>query len=1688
MVVDCFWEGTGMYKRIFCILLIFVVAAMAKADYVEGFKGKIDLNVVAEAESGQNVHVIILLKQDLPKGTSQAQVASALSSALSVDHNFNLINAVSGRISPAGLDLLQDSPLVEAVYYDYEVRLTEPVASGYSALYDSIAQIGASNVTYGGLAVNGSGVKVAVIDSGIAYNHTDLGNCSTATFLAGTCARVPGGYDFINNDADPMDDYGHGTHVAGTIGADNRSGNGVRGVAPGAQLLAVKVLNSGGGGSTSSVLKGIEWAVNNGASVLSLSLGGPAVPHNGQDLMSLAANAAANSAVMVIAAGNDYSIGAVGSPGLSQGAVTVGSVNSADDPSGFSSRGVASDSRLDPDIAAPGENINSTYYTGGYAVMSGTSMATPHVSGVAALVIQAHPGWNASKVKQAILNGATNSTWWGPDVGVGRLNASEAVNNRIWVSTPYVSLDVSPNTNTTFNLAITNEDNDTILINFTKSSLVKITSCGGIPSIGSGNITFNQSNITLAPNGTGSVSINLTTPGVYSGQYVGTMQLITNVSRTINVPLVVGVFANASFQGCAAQACLDFGAPTCASYPSRGDWQFYKLNVGQRYANMSVNVSWPNIGSDFDFFIRSPKGSVYSADADSSATTYENYTISDVVPGEYIVEVHTYGLAAAPKNITGNITYSAYPTLSSNSSLVDFGYMYASSTRSYILNFSNNGANNLSISVYTSNGTEYWVGTQLNYLQLASNALFNITAANSTALTYTLNTTGVAPGTYYGIMDYASNISDTYTLPYKVIVLAGNSTDSGLTFTENVALPSCDSAQRLVYFYVPWPSVAGIRANFSWSNPANSLSLMLFDPQGNAMNLTTNSSRPIQAAANGAGSYWSAGVCYLSGAALNNYSINFANAYYPSYVATYNDSTYAWTKTVFNRGEMIYYKVWANDSNGNPVNFTANVTMYSGNGTLVKNHTAASIAGNLTSNYTIGNYDYAGNWTIVVSPYNVTIGNQTNFTVNTTYNATVNSSNTTVIPYATVQMPITVTNLGNTNNLYVFEFTQTSNWSISQENIIPSPTITPSQTQTVGRLNVVPPWALPNTTNNVTIVANSTSGNLSVNTTVTLTMGNYYNISVVPDTASFSNFSLPSNNTLNITVTNVGNTNDTISLWATPWSASFSNSTLYLNSNVSQNVTVNITAPLGATGNVTVYLMGNSSGNNSNKGNGSTNFSVPYITVGMPSNAVDATRYPSVNVSNFSTFTFSSSVGDDLAGIAKSCAVYRTSDNALMSTGTYNTTLDSCNLTLPLLVETTSYYLKVNATSARNYTGNGTTTFYYPATIPAANIFYTGPLSLYTGQSFSITGIGTYGNNISSVVNPYVWLPNSSGACVCGLTACTTSSSAGTCYIYLNISGVWGIWGNKTFLVTVIAGGSGGTPGDSGGGGGAYTPSNNTTSQTHNVTIPASGSASIKPGTKGEASITLNNTFSSEKNVTLEVNESGTFSHFNITYNSTLSIPSNSAAQANISITAYAYTRPGTYYLNVSAPGFGTKNSINVTVPPETLKPNEVNAFRYVDVAADGSYSTVALSITNKKNETFNANITEKIPKTVAAKVGDIKFTTNYSELIEDDPIITWHALLNVNQSTELSYRVNKSILNIPFAKPTVSQLGNASTQPVGPAGGEVKQQQEVVEAVADNSLIYVTVAIIAVVIVIFFFFSRYGREKPALPAYMTTK
>ncbi len=390
------------------------------------------------------------------------------------------------------------------------------------ALEDSVPQIHAPEAWAAGY--DGTGATVAVLDTGYDPTHPDLEG------------RVADTANFTTDDT-VTDGNGHGTHVASTVAGSGAASDGLRkGVAPGAKLLVGKVLADAGYGEDSWVLAGMVWAVDHHADVISMSLGGDT--DDGSHPLSQAVNelSAGSDSLFVIAAGNNGAQGAstVSSPGAADAALTVGAVDVHDVMAPFSSRGPRfRNGALKPEVVAPGVDVTAARAAGTalgpivderYTTISGTSMATPHVAGLAAILKQRHPAWTGEQLKSAIANSTVPvADATGFDAGTGRVDALTTINQDVLAPAslslgsyawPYSDLAASSTTLTYSNTA----DADVTLA-------LALTAEDGSPEP-TGSMTLPVDHVTVPAKGSASVDVILdptvADPGAYSAVVTAT--------------------------------------------------------------------------------------------------------------------------------------------------------------------------------------------------------------------------------------------------------------------------------------------------------------------------------------------------------------------------------------------------------------------------------------------------------------------------------------------------------------------------------------------------------------------------------------------------------------------------------------------------------------------------------------------------------------------------------------------------------------------------------------------------------------------------------------------------------------------------------------------------------------------------------------------------------------------------------------------------------------------------------------------------------------------------------------------------------------------------------------------------------------------------------------------------------------
>ncbi|MFL6077871.1 MAG: S8 family peptidase [Mycobacteriales bacterium] len=404
---------------------------------------------------------------------------------------------------------------------------------------DSDTQIGAPTAWAAGY--QGAGVDVGIIDTGIDTNHPDLAGKVVAAqnFVP---AGSPGGGD----PADVTDRFGHGTHVASIIaGTGAASAGRYQGVVPQAKLYIAKALDDGGAGYNSAILAAMQWqAATQHARIVSMSLGGE--PTDGTDPLSQAVDdlTAQYGTLFVIAAGNSgpghYTVAA---PGAATAALTVGAVDRTDHMASFSSRGprVGGGYGVKPEVTAPGVNIVAARAAGTslgagssipgdgpvdqyYTAASGTSMATPHVAGAAAILLQQHPDWTAAQVKTALIGTAHDTGGTVYDQGAGRIDVARAVTQHVFADTASVSTVFTyPYTGQASTTKVTYRNTGDTPVTLALSASLATVAGAAAPA---GMATASPSSLTVPAGGTASTDLTLDptvgTTGLYSGLFVAT--------------------------------------------------------------------------------------------------------------------------------------------------------------------------------------------------------------------------------------------------------------------------------------------------------------------------------------------------------------------------------------------------------------------------------------------------------------------------------------------------------------------------------------------------------------------------------------------------------------------------------------------------------------------------------------------------------------------------------------------------------------------------------------------------------------------------------------------------------------------------------------------------------------------------------------------------------------------------------------------------------------------------------------------------------------------------------------------------------------------------------------------------------------------------------------------------------------
>ncbi|MEV0693598.1 S8 family peptidase [Streptomyces sp. NPDC050388] len=369
-----------------------LVAALPAGAAPAAAEGRIQYEGAANAVADS---FIVTLKADEAKAGSAKGRALAEKYGAEIERTYTkALNGYEVEASEAEAKRLAADPAVASVVQNRTFHITATQPSPPSWGLDRIDQRSLplnNSYTYPDSA--GQGVTAYVIDTGVRITHSDFGG------------RASYGYDAVDNDNTAQDGNGHGTHVAGTV-----AGN-AYGVAKKAKVVGVRVLNNSGSGTTAQVVAGIDWVARNAVkpAVANMSLGGGA----DSALDTAVRNAVASGVTFVVAAGNESTNASTKSPARVAEAITVGATTSSDARASYSNYG----SILD--VFAPGSSVTSAWHTGDTATntISGTSMASPHVAGAAALHLAANPSATPAQVSSALTAAATTGVVGNPGSG-----------------------------------------------------------------------------------------------------------------------------------------------------------------------------------------------------------------------------------------------------------------------------------------------------------------------------------------------------------------------------------------------------------------------------------------------------------------------------------------------------------------------------------------------------------------------------------------------------------------------------------------------------------------------------------------------------------------------------------------------------------------------------------------------------------------------------------------------------------------------------------------------------------------------------------------------------------------------------------------------------------------------------------------------------------------------------------------------------------------------------------------------------------------------------------------------------------------------------------------------------------------------------------------------------------------------
>ncbi len=653
---------------------------------------KIDPALAERLKGGdaEKIPVIVMLKDE-------AEGADPSFRDLDVKYRYRLIPGLAGEATPTAIEEIAKNDGVQGIYLDGSAQIFAPEIDASGGEYISPSR----NIRADGLwekGINGRGVTVAVLDSGIDKNHPDL------------VGRVIGEKNFVADEISADDLLGHGTMVAGIIAGSGAASSGkYKGVAPGASLLNVKVIDSKGDGKVSDIIAGIEWAIYNGADVLSLSLGGINLGETNPPITMAADKAADAGTVVCVAAGNRNSTesegqaggasasqardekdkdvllllvpivlalppGLIDSPGDGVKVITLGASDGSGHVAGFSGSGPTRDDRIKPDVVAPGVDVVSTappglerpaYLDVYYASESGTSLSTPVAAGLAALLLQGNANLTPAGVKAAMIRGAQklNNTL-GEQYeeyyqGTGLLDAPRSYqlqSNDIcgvipdqwiagrWAYLPagegvYVGLDTGADRpqKKLYALAPGDKDWNTrfVFLSNQERRALKASVSGAVSNW----ISLQALPQQVSANDQEVFAASLTVPeGTAPGNYSGSIEIAASGKTIISTPVRVTV---------AEPLNITRGLGSKTGTLKGNEWNYCYLDIPIGTTELKVSLEWRG-DSNLDLFLLSPTSEYYAGEQSNLA---ERMTIESPPSGRWLVAVHSEN-STVPVNYT----------------------------------------------------------------------------------------------------------------------------------------------------------------------------------------------------------------------------------------------------------------------------------------------------------------------------------------------------------------------------------------------------------------------------------------------------------------------------------------------------------------------------------------------------------------------------------------------------------------------------------------------------------------------------------------------------------------------------------------------------------------------------------------------------------------------------------------------------------------------------------------------------------------------------------------------------------------------------------------------------------------------------------------------------------------------------